>query len=86
MLAAGSPGAIWPLNLKPTAVAEHRLIPARARNVTTQLRQAGISSVWAPSCQDITPGHAGVEVVSRHGAPLSLPTIFTPSLKAFFSD
>ena len=28
------------------AIAEHRLIPARARNVTTQLRQAGISIVW----------------------------------------
>ena len=38
------------------AVAEHRLVPARARNVTTQLRQAHLSSVWAPSCQDVTPG------------------------------
>ena len=28
------------------AIAEHRLIPARTRNVTTQLRQAGISIVW----------------------------------------
>ena len=42
------------------AVAEHRLVPARARAVTTQLRQARRSSVWAPSCQDVTPGgHAG---------------------------
>ena len=55
------------------AVAEHRLIPARARSVSTQLRQARRSSVWAPSCQDVTPGgHAGVGVISLHGAPLSL--------------
>ena len=41
-----------------SAVAEHRLVPARACNVTS-------SSVWAPSCQDVTPGgHAGVGVIS----------------------
>ena len=62
------------------AVAEHRLIPARARNVTTQLRKVRRSSVWAPSCQDVTPGgHAGVGVISLHGATLSLP-----SFKEFF--
>ena len=54
------------------AIAEHRLVPARARAVTTQLRQARRSSVWAPSCQDVTPGgHAGVGVISLHGAPFS---------------
>ena len=52
------------------AIAEHRLVPARARTVTTQLRHARRSSVWAPSCQDVTPGgHAGVGVISLHGAP-----------------
>ena len=67
------------------AVAEHRLVPARARAVTTQLRQARRSSVWAPSCQDVTPGgHAGVGVISLHGAPLSLPTLVDPSFKEFF--
>ena len=67
------------------AIAEHRLVPARARTVTTQLRQARRSSVWAPSCQDVTPGgHAGVGVISLHGAPLSLPTLFDPSFKEFF--
>ena len=67
------------------AVAEHRLIPARARNVSTQLRKARRSSVWAPSCQDVTPGgHAGVGVISLHGATLSLPTLFDPSFKEFF--
>ena len=67
------------------AVAEHRLVPARARNVTTQLRGARRSSVWTPSCQDVTPGgHAGVGVISLHGAPLSLPTLFDPSFKEFF--
>ena len=67
------------------AVAETRLVPARARTVTTQLRQARRSSVWAPSCQDVTPGgHAGVGGISLHGAPLSLPTLFDPSFKEFF--
>ena len=67
------------------AIAEHRLVPARARTVTTQLRQARRSSVWAPSCQDVTPGgHAGVGVISLHGAPLSLPTLLDSSFKEFF--
>ena len=67
------------------AVAEHRLVPARASNVTTQLRKARRSSFWAPSCQDVTPGgHAGVGVISLHGATLSLPTLFDPSFKEFF--
>ena len=67
------------------AVAEHRLVRARARNVTTQLCRARRSSVWAPSCQDFSPGgHAGVGVISLHGAPLSLPTLFDPSFKEFF--
>ena len=61
------------------------MVPARARTVTTQLRQARRSSVWAPSCQDVTPGgHAGVGVISLHGAPLSLPTLFDSSFKEFF--
>ena len=50
------------------AIAEHRLVPARARAVTTQLRQARLSSVLAPSCQDVTPGGHGVGVISLHGA------------------
>ena len=67
------------------AIAEHRLVPARARTVTTQLRHARRFSVWAPSCQDVTPGgHAGVGVSSLHGAPLSLPTLFDSSFKEFF--
>ena len=67
------------------AVAEHRLVPARARTVTTHLRKVRRSPVWAPSCQDVTPGsHAGVGVISLHGASLSLPTLFDPSFKEFF--
>ena len=42
------------------AVAEHRLIPSRARSVGHQLRKAGHHSIWAPACQDkIAGGHAG---------------------------
>ena len=55
------------------AVAEHRLIPSRARSVCHQLWRAGFQSVWAPACQDrVAGGHAGVGVVSLGGAPLSL--------------
>ena len=67
------------------AVAEHRLVPAGARNVTTQLRNVRRSSVWAPSCQDVTPGgHAGVGVISLHGATLSLPTFSIPPSRSSF--
>ena len=61
-----------------SAIAEHRLVPARARTVRR-------SSVWAPSCQNVAPGgHAGVSVINLHGASLSLPTLFDPSFKEFF--
>ena len=67
------------------AVAEHRLIPARARSVGHQLRKAGFHSVWAPACQDSVPGgHAGVGVVSLGGAPLALPSFVTPEFREFF--
>ena len=67
------------------AVAEHRLIPARARSIGHQLRIAGFHSVWAPACQDSIPGgHAGVGVVSLGGAPLALPSFITPDFQEFF--
>ena len=47
------------------AVAEHRLIPSRARAINHQLRKAGHQSVWSPTCQDkVAGGVAGVGVVS----------------------
>ena len=67
------------------AVAEHRLIPSRARSICHQLRKAGHHSVWAPACQDrIAGGHAGVGVVSLGGASLSLPSFVTPQFQEFF--
>ena len=67
------------------AVAEHRLIPSRARSICHQLRRAGHHSVWAPACQDrIAGGHAGVGVISLGGAPLSLPSFITPQFQEFF--
>ena len=67
------------------AVAEHRLIPSRARSVGHQLRKAGFHSVWAPACQDrVAGGHAGVGVVSLGGASLSLPSFVTPQFQEFF--
>ena len=67
------------------AVAEHRLIPSRARSVCYQRRKAGHHSVWAPACQDkIAGGHAGVGVISLGGAPLSLPSFVTPQFQEFF--
>ena len=67
------------------AVAEHRLIPSRARSVCHQLRKVGHQSVWSPVCQDqVAGGHAGVGVVSLAGAPLSLPSFITPQFMEFF--
>ena len=67
------------------AVAEHRLIPARARSVCHHLRKAGYHSIWAPASQDkIAGGHAGVGVISHGGAPLSLPSFVTPRFQEFF--
>ena len=67
------------------AVAEHRLIPARARSVGHQLRKDGCHSVWAPACQNSVPGgHAGVGVVSLGGAPLALPSFVTSEFQEFF--
>ena len=67
------------------AVAEHRLIPSRARSICHQLRKAGHHSVWAPACQDrVAGGHVGVGVVSLGGAPLSLPSFITPQFQEFF--
>ena len=64
------------------AVAEHRLIPSRARSVCHQLRS---HCVWAPACQDqVAGGHAGVGVVSLGGAPLSLPSFVNPQFQEFF--
>ena len=69
------------------AVAEHRLIPSRARTIGHQLRRAGHHSVWAPACQDkIACGHAGVGVISLGGALLSLPSFVTPPLLSFKSS
>ena len=60
------------------AVAEHRLVPSRARSVGHLLRRAGHQSVWAPACQDkVAGGHAGVGVVSLGAAPLALPSFAT---------
>ena len=67
------------------AVAEHRLIPSRARSMCHQLRKAGHHSVWALACQDrVAGGHARVGVVSLGGAPLSLPSFVTPQFQEFF--
>ena len=67
------------------AIAEHRLIPSRARSVCHQLRRAGHRSVWSPACQDqVGGGHAGVGVISLGGAPLSLPSFVTPQFQEFF--
>ena len=44
------------------AVAEHRLIPSRARSVCHQLRKAGHQSVWSLACQDRVAGGLGVPV------------------------
>ena len=75
---------LW-IPLLSLAVAEHRLIPSRARSVCHQLRKAGHQSVWSPACQDqVAGGHAGVRVVSLGGAPLTLSSFNTPQFEEFF--
>ena len=67
------------------AVAEHRLIPSRARSVCHQLRWAGHHSVWSLACQDhVAGGHAGVGVVIFGGASLSLPIFCHSSVSGVF--
>ena len=68
------------------AVAEHRLIPARARNVTTQLRKARRSSVWAPF---LSGRHSqwpcrGRRHQSPWRSPFSSYPLSIPSFKEFF--
>ena len=66
------------------AVAEHRLIPSKARSVSHQLRKAGHQSVWAPACHDqVAGGHAGVGVVSLGGALLLFPPLLLLSFRSF---
>ena len=85
MLVAGLLLVIWRSCAQFLSVAEHRLIPSRARSIGHQLRKAGHHSIWAPACQDqIAGGHAGVGVVSLGGAPLSLPSFITPQFQEFF--
>ena len=54
------------------AVAEHRLIPSRARSICHQLRLVGHHSMWAPACQDTIAG-----VICLGGALLSFPSFAT---------
>ena len=42
------------------AVVEHRLVPAGVRSEWSRLRRGGISSIWAPACQDSS--HVGNDV------------------------
>ena len=62
------------------AVAEHRVIPSRARSVGHFLCEAGHQSVWSPACQDKV---AGVGVVSLGAAPLASPTFATAGFLEF---
>ena len=66
------------------AVAEHGLIPARARNGWARLRKTGIHSVWAPASQGASGlGAAEVGTVSLRGAPFFLPTFATHQFQGF---
>ena len=62
------------------AVVEHRLIPARVRGEWSRLRRGGVSSIWAPACQETS--HVGnARVVC---ALLSLPSFATAQFQRFF--
>ena len=48
-------------------------------------RRGGVSSIWAPACQDNSHvGNAGVGVVSLKGAPIAVPTFATAQFRRFF--
>ena len=64
--------------LEYSALAEHLLIPARARNEWSRLRTNRIAWVWGSSQDSL---HVGV---SLRGAPLSLPTIAVAGFRNFF--
>ena len=69
------------------AVTEHRLIPSRARNGWSWLRQKGIHSVWSPPNQDsFHVGAAGVGIVSLQGALVTLPTSATAQFQKFYDQ
>ena len=51
----------------------------------SRLRRSGVSSIWAPACQETSHvGNAGVGVVSLKGAPFSLPSFATAQFQRFF--
>ena len=83
MLVVGFLGVIWHLSL--LLIFWPSLSIVWFLLVLVLLPLSFVKPVWAPSCQDVTPGgHAGVGVVSLHGASLSLPTLLDPSFKEFF--
>ena len=48
------------------------------RSEWARFRGKGLSSVWAPACQETSHvGNAGVGVVSLQGAPLAMTTFAT---------
>ena len=63
---------IWHSCAQFLAVAEHRLIPSRARSVCHQLRKAGHQSVWSLACQDRVAGGLGGACLSHLLSLLSL--------------
>ena len=67
------------------AIAEHKLIPCRARSLCHQLRRAGHHSVWSLACQDQVFWWScwGWGCCLR-GATLSLPSFVTPQVREFF--
>ena len=66
------------------AIAQHRLVPARARNAPAQLRQACISSVLALVCEDVTPGgHGGGGLSVCMVLPWALPACAAPFFFVF---
>ena len=82
-LVAGSPAVIW--LWMPVLSSQQWLSTARSRSVGHQLRGSGLQSAWAPACQDQIPGgHAGVGVVSLHGAPPSAPSLVAAEFRELY--
>ena len=69
------------------ATAEHRRIPARVWNMTSQLRREGLHSVWSPAVQSGHHVRAAEEgVVSLEVAPLVIPSFASVEFGSLFCD
>ena len=83
------PEAIWRWSLKPTSyllLNTGSSLPEPGMLLLSFAKRASPPSGPFRARMSLLSCHAGVGVVSRYGAPLSLPTMITPSFAEYFSS